>query len=69
MSTIQTVGRNAIVGLIQFLAVAKTKCQQRQYEECLNFQGLEITPNVPPLHEVANFVTAYFQLKIKILAK
>jgi len=25
--------------------------------------------NVPPLHEVANFVTAYFPLKIKILAK
>jgi hypothetical protein len=54
MSTIQTVGRNAIVGLIQFLAVAKTKCQQRQYEECLNFQGLEITPNVQGFVQLGN---------------
>jgi hypothetical protein len=28
-----------------------------------------IGANVPPLHEVANFVTAYFPLKIKIIAK
>jgi len=28
-----------------------------------------MSANVPPLHEVANFVTFYFPLKIKILAK
>ena len=31
--------------------------------------SFRVAANVSPLHEVANFVTAYFPLKIKILAK